>query len=160
MYFIRKFMLWAIVLVGIIGFFISLALSFTVFGMVWAYLFYYWLSSLKKITRTGIECTGNLVGIETDMEGDKSPVVEFTTLNGENVRGQPFSNEAIDQSKLRSYNSSINEEVPILYDPDKPEKFVLGYNRNVNHVIPVIFMLMGLFFVVIGMCGLLGYVKF
>lgn len=133
-------------------------------GLILGSLFFYigimTILFLRKIHRSGVECTGTILSFESDNEGYKTPIVEFTTLTGEKILEKPFIYASSDLSKIRTYKDIINQSVIILYDPDNPKQFVLSDEKEFNYFVFILFVLCGLF--AIGLCisDLLGYVHF
>ena len=117
------------------------------------------LTFLRKINKNGIECTGTILTYQSDNEGYKTPIVEFTTETGDIISEKPFIYASSDLSKIRTYKNMINQSVTILYDPDNPKEFVLSNERKFNYLIFVLFILTGLFFIGLGLSSILGYIK-
>ncbi len=114
---------------------------------------------LKNIAKKGIKWTGNIIEHHSDSDGHKTPLIEFTTMTGELIREKPYVYASTDLSKIRTYKNSINHSVPILYDPERPEKFVLANEKQFNYVTFFIFILAGLFFVGLSISSFLGYIN-
>jgi hypothetical protein len=114
---------------------------------------------LKNIAKKGIEWTGNIIEYQSDSDGHKTPVIGFTTVTGELIREKPYVYASTDLSKIRKYKNLINQSVPILYDRDSPQKFVLANERQFNYVTFFIFILAGLFFVGLSISSFLGHIK-
>lgn len=139
--------------------FIKPALCPLILGTIVSYMGFASVIFLKRITRTGISWTGNIVEYQSDNDGHKTPVIEFTTMTGDFVKEQPFVYASTDLSKIRTYKNSIDQPVPILYDPDDPKKFVLKNEEGFNYVVFILFIFGGLFFIGLSISWLLGYVK-
>src|SRR3712207_3395557 len=105
--------------------FIKPALCFLILGALVSYIGFAAVIFLKKITRVGVDWTGNIIEYQSDSDGHKTPLIEFTTLTGDLIREKPFVYASTDLSKIRTYNKFIDQSVPILYDPDDPKRFVL-----------------------------------
>jgi hypothetical protein len=150
-----------IVIVGTFGvcMFIKPALCFLILGTLISYLGLASVIFLKKITKSGIEWTGNIIEFQSDSDGYKTPLIEFKTMEGEIIREKPFIYASTDLSKIRSYSNYIDQSVPILYDQDDPKKFVLKNEESFNYVVFILFILVGIFFVGISIGWLLGYIK-
>ena len=115
---------------------------------------------LKKIQTNGIECAGKIVGFETDSDGDRTPLVEFTTIKGESIKEKPSVYSSINVIEVFTLNKMINKTVSVLYDPDDPKRFVFAKENGGNSFSIFIVILIGLTFVVLSICNLLGYIKF
>jgi hypothetical protein len=139
--------------------FIKPAFCFLILGTLISYLGFSAILFLKKVAKKGIGWTGNIIEYQSDSDGHKTPLIEFTTLSGDIIREKPFIYASTDLSKIRTYKNLIDESVPILYDPDEPKKFVLKNEEGFNYVVFIIFILAGLFFIGLSISWLLGYIK-
>ena len=139
--------------------FIKPALCFLILGTIISYAGFTAVTFLKKIKRSGINWTGKIIEYQSDSDGHKTPLIEFTTMTGDIIRESPIIYASTDLSKIRTYSKSIDTAVPILYDPDDPKKFVLKNEEGFNYVVFIIFILGGLFFIGLSISWLLGYIK-
>lgn len=139
--------------------FIKPALCFLILGTIISYAGFAAFTFLKKIKRSGIDWTGNIIEYQSDSDGHKTPLIEFTTMTGDIIREKPIVYASTDLSKIRTYSKSIDTAVPILYDPDDPKKFVLKNEEGFNYFVFIIFILGGLFFIGLSISWLLGYIK-
>jgi hypothetical protein len=149
----------AIMVISGVCLFIKPALFFLILGTIMTHSSFLAVVFLKKITKTGIDCTGNIIEYQSDSHGHKTPLIEFTTLTGDIIREKPFIYVWTALSKTRTYSNFIDQSVPILYDPDDPKKFVLKNEEGFNYIVFILFMLGGLLFVGVGISSLLGYIK-
>jgi hypothetical protein len=156
---IKKYWI-VIVVIFAVSMFIKPALCFFIIGSLLFYLGFEAIIFLRNISKKGIDWTGNIIEYQSDSDGHKTPLIEFTTLTGDIIREKPFVYASADLSKIRTYKNSINQPVPILYDPDNPKRFVLSKDREFSYVIFFIFILVGLFFVGLSISSFLGYIKF
>ncbi len=115
---------------------------------------------LKSIQKNGIEYTGNIIKYESDSDGHKTPLIEFTTPSGEYVKEQPYIYASSDLSIIRTYKKFVDQPVSILYDPVDPKKFVITSEKEFNYMVLFIVLLAGLFFVGLFFSVILGYIKF
>jgi hypothetical protein len=152
---IKKYWIAIVVAFGI-SMFIKPALCFLILGILISYAGFEAVIFLKKISKIGIDWTGNIIEYQSDNDGYKTPLIEFTTVTGDIIREKPVVYASTDLSKVKTYSNSINQTVSILYDPDDPKKFVLKNEKGFNYVI---FILAGLFFVGLSIVWLLGYIK-
>jgi hypothetical protein len=155
---IKKYWIAIVVVFGLCMF-IKPALCALIIGTLISYMGFAAVIFLKRISKTGIEWTGNIVEYKSDSDGHKTPLIEFTTMTGEYIKEQPIVYASTDLSKIRSYSNFINQPVPILYDPDDPKKFVLKNEKGFNYIVFIIFILAGLFFVGLSFSWLFGYIK-
>ncbi|TAE56724.1 MAG: hypothetical protein EAZ89_04410, partial [Bacteroidetes bacterium] len=88
----------------------------------------------------------------------KIPVVAFTTQSGELISEKPSMYLTTDVSKFMSYKDRINRPVAVLYDPDRPQKFILRDEGGHSFGL-ILTLLVGLFFVGLGISALVGYIK-
>jgi len=158
MNFIKKYWIAIVVTFGICMF-IKPALCFLILGTLVSYVAFEALKFLSTIKKRGVEWTGNIIEYQSDSDGYKSPLIEFTTITGDVIREKPYVYASTDLSKIRTYNNSINQSVPILYDPDNPRKFVLKNEEGFNYIVFVIFIVAGLFFIGLSISWLSGYTK-
>lgn len=154
---IKKYRIAIVVTFGLCMF-IKPALCFLILGILISYIGFAAVLFLKKISKTGIDWTGNIVAYESDSDGHKTPLIEFTIITGDIIKAKPIIYASTDLSKLRSYTNLSHQPVPILYDPDNPQKFVLKNEKGFNYVVFIIFIVAGLFFVGLSFSWLLGYI--
>ena len=151
---------WIVIIVTFgLCMFIKPALCFLILGTLISYIGFAAILFLKKITRIGVDWMGNIIEYQSDSDGDKTPIIEFTTLTGDTIREKPFVYASTDLSKIRTYKNSIGQSVPILYDPNEPKKFVLKNKEGFNYIVFIVFILTGLSFVGLSIAWLLGYIK-
>ena len=74
---IKKFWI-AIVVTFVICMFIKPALCFLILATLISYSGFASVVFLKKITKTGIDWTGNIIEYQSDSDGHKTPLIEFT----------------------------------------------------------------------------------
>ena len=155
---IKKYWIAIVVTFGLCMF-IKPALCFLILGALISYIGFAAVIFLKKIARTGVDWTGNVIEYQSDRDGHKTPLIEFTTVTGDIIREKPFVYASTDLSKIRTYSKFIDQLVPILYDPTDPKKFVLKNEGGLNYIVFIVFILAGLFFVGLSISWLLGYIK-
>lgn len=155
---IKKYWIAIVVTFGLCMF-IKPALCFLILGTFISYMGFAAVIFLKKISKTGIDWTGNIIEYQADTDGHKTPLIEFTTMTGDIIREKPIVYASTDLSKIRTYSNFINQPVQILYDPDDPKKFVLKNEKGFNYVVFIIFIIAGLFFVGLSISWLSGYIK-
>jgi hypothetical protein len=139
--------------------FIEPALCFLLLGAFIAYWGFSTISYQKRLSNTGIDVEGKIVGYKSDRDGDKTPVIEFLSLQGDIIKGTPFVYLSTYLNKTEARNNPIDLPVPVLYDPADPEKFILRNEKGFNTVIFVMFIVVGLAFIGVGLGSLLGYIK-
>jgi len=152
---IKKYWIVIVVTFGLCMF-IKPALCPLIIGTLLSYLGFAAVIFQIKIAKKGIDWTGNIIEYQSDSDGHKTPVIEFSTMTGELIREQPFVFASTDLSKIRTYKNLIDQSVPILYDPDDPKKFVLKNERWFNYIFFIIIILGGLFSVGLSISWLLG----
>jgi hypothetical protein len=155
---IKKYWIAIVVAFGLCMF-IKPALCFLILGTLISYIGFAAVIFLKKIARTGVDWTGNIIEYQSGSDGHKTPLIEFTTMSGDIIREKPFVYTSTDLSKIRTYSKFIDQSVPILYDPADPKKFVLKNEEGFNYVVFIVFILAGLFFVGLIIGWVLGYIK-
>ena len=139
--------------------FIKPALCFLILGGV---ILYFAIASIrlqKKISIRGIECTGRILSFETDSDGDKTPLIEFTPIGGTMITAKPYIYTSTDFGKIRSYDHLIGSEVLVRYDPDDPRKFALTQEGGFNVIVLVLFILGSGVFIAVGIADLTGFIR-
>lgn len=149
----------AIFVTFIVCMFVKPAICFLILGALSTYFGFTAIRFLKSISKSGIEQTGTIIEYQSDNDGNKTPLIEFTTLTGETIRKKPFVYASTDLSKLRNYKNQIDQPVLILYNQEEPEKFVLKNEEGFNYIVFIFFILIGLFFIGLSICWLSGYIK-
>jgi hypothetical protein len=155
---IKNYWIYIMIAFGICMF-VKPVLCFLIGG---ALVFYFGISALlflEKLRKHGIECTGRISSIQHNRSGSKEPVVEFTATGGELVAKTPYLSASTDLAQFRTYKSLIGTEVPILYDPGKPERFVVKEDRPFTYFALLFAALIGLAFIAFATASLLGYIK-
>ncbi|MES2544749.1 MAG: DUF3592 domain-containing protein [Bacteroidota bacterium] len=155
---IKKYWIAIVVVFGLCMF-IKPALCAFIIGTLVLYISITALLFLNKIKKIGVNRIGNIIDYKSDGEGYKTPIIEFTTITGEEIREEPFVYVQTDLSKIRFYKNSIKQSVAILYDPEEPKKFVLKNENWFSNIAFIICLLVGLFFIVLSISSLLGYIK-
>ncbi len=148
-----------IAVVFIVCLFIKPALSPLILGAFFSYLGFVSSSFFKKIHQTGISCTGKIIDFNPERDGDNGPLVEFTTITGIIIKAKPFVYSSTDLNKIITYINENNKNIPIIYDPEDPKKFVLQTEEGFNNAVFKIFIIVGLLLIGISICWLLGYIK-
>jgi hypothetical protein len=149
-----------IVIVFFFSMFINPAICMLIVGSLVFYMGIMAVGFLKKIQNKGVEGVGRILSYQVGNRGYKTPIIEFTPVNGETVTAKPFLYASTDLSKIRSYSNTTDTEIVVRYDPDDPNKFVLDGERSFNYIVFTVFILAGLFFIVLSICNFLGYIKF
>lgn len=122
---------WIVLLiVFVLSMFIKPAVCPMILGSLAFYISTVSIIFLEGIQKKGIECIGNILEYQSDSDGDKTPLIEFTTLKGELIKEKPFVYGSTDLGKIKSYNSMIDQPVSILYDPDDPKNLLLPVTRT------------------------------
>jgi hypothetical protein len=132
---------------------------FIILGSLVSIISIYFWNFLSNIQKNGIKNVGKILFYESDSEGHKTPTVEFTTNNGIQIRKKPYYYASTDLSKIRNYKNNIDKKIDILYDPQNPEKFVIGKERNFNRFSLIFGILVGIIFLTVGICSVLGIIN-
>lgn len=156
---IKKYQI-VIVLTMVALAYIKPPLCFVLTGSITFYLGLTSIKLLKKLRISGIERTGKITEIVENSDGHKMPFIEFTAMTGEAIKGKPFVFTTTNSSILKTNKYQPNQSVQIVYDADEPKKFVLSNEEASNDLVFKIFMIVGLLFIGLGICWLLGYIKF
>jgi hypothetical protein len=120
-----------------------------IFGSTFFFLGIYSIFFMKQIQKNGIECTGRILSYQSDSDGHKTPLVEFTPIGGGTIRKEPSIYLSTDLSKIKSYKNIIDREVAILYDPNRPSRFILLTEGAFNYLACAIVTMAGLIFILI-----------
>lgn len=148
-----------IVIVFALSMFIKPEICFLILGGITSYAGIESILFLNKIKKRGIKLTGNIVDYQSDNEGLKTPVIEFTALTGESIREKPYAHASSNIETLLSSRKQTNQSVSILYDPENPKKFVLANREDFNYFIFFIFIVAGAFFAGLSIASFLGYIN-
>ena len=140
-----------IVVLCVVLFFIKPALCFLIVGILGSCYVAFSSLHFKKIQNKGIECTGKIVSFQITNGGYKTPVIEFTTLEGQNVIATPYV-------YMSTKVTAIDNEILVAYDPDNPKKFILRKETASNYFAIILCSLICLAFIILSICSLLGYI--
>jgi hypothetical protein len=154
----KKFLLLLAVLLVAIVSFIKPPLFFLILGTVSVGMGLFAISFVRKISRVGVYDVGTVVGYKSDDSGSATPIIKFTTANGDEIQATPHVFASMDMSSFANYNDPIARQVPILYDPDNAKKFVLRNEIGFNYIVFTAFILGGVLFIGVGISWLLGYI--
>ena len=116
---------------------------------------FYAIWFVNNLNKNGIESTGKIVSYESDNEGYKTPIIEFTIAEGKTFFGKPYIHGSSDLDKFRAYNQNINKAVKIIYNPKSPEKFIL--KGSSNSFVIFFLIIVGLVFIYFSVINLMGY---
>ncbi len=130
-------------------------LCFLILGTLLAYSGFAAVIFLKKISKTGIDSTGNITEYQTERNRYKTPIIEFTTMTGDVIKEKPVVYAPTDISKIRTYSNSVGQTVSVLYDPNDPKKFVLKNEERFNYIVSIFFILAGLLFAGLSILGVI-----
>ena len=156
--FIQKY--WIIItIVFFFSSFINPAISMLIMGLLIIYVSVSTLLLLKRIHDNGLKVFGKILSYQRGRKGYKTPIIEFTPVGGESITAEPCIYASTDLSKVRSYQSKIDTEIIVLYDPEDPKKFVIANERQFNYIVIFILIIGGLFFIVLSFANFLGYFK-
>lgn len=158
MYFIRFFKRFgiAIFVVFAICMFFKPVLCPFILGLLFSWLGLTGIWVMNTIQKKGVESTGRIFSFETDSDGDKTPLVEFTAREtGQVIREKPF---VYTTSDLSSYARMAGTDVPIRYNPDDPTQFMLGTDPTWKYVLFGIFTIIGFAAMIVSLGSLLGYI--
>lgn len=131
---------------------IILGTFFLIFGISsWAFL--------CEIKKSGIKSVGKILNYESDNDGHITPIVNYKTVNGKVINKKPYLYVTANIGSITTYKSKINEEVPIVYNPNKPEKFILQEEMTLNKFGLIFFIIIGLTLFVVGLLDLIGIIN-
>jgi len=114
---------------------------------------------MANIQKNGIESIGKILFYESDEDGYKTPIIEFKTKNGNQIKKKPYYYASTNLSKFKSYKNRINESVSVLYDKKNPEKFIVEKDRDFNYFSLIFITSIGVFFTVMGVLSLLEIIN-
>ena len=86
------------------------------------------------INESGIEIEGTILRYESGNKGHKTPIIQYKTIEGQEIEKQPYFYTSTDLSIIRSYKENINKTVRLKYISQNPEKFILTEENSVNYV--------------------------
>ena len=109
-----------------------------------------------RIQTSGITCRATIVDSEVNEEGDLTPIIEFKTTKGEQIKGKPFVFQISDLIDSNPKNI-VGKYVLISYDKDKPKRFVIADKEHL--FMTFLIFSIGLGSVILGFADMLGYIK-
>ncbi|RBW61949.1 hypothetical protein DS884_02800 [Tenacibaculum sp. E3R01] len=112
-----------------------------------------------NIQKKGIESVGRILYYESDEDSHKVPIIEFKTKNGHQIKEKPYYYASTDLSIIRTYKEKLNKSVSVLYDKNKPEKFVILNEKGFNYFSLIFVILVGIVFLTIGTLSLLNIIQ-
>lgn len=148
-----------IIIVFVISMFIKFELCFIILGSLVMFLCIHYYLAIKTINKSGIETKALILNYTRDHDGYKTPTLKFKTLDGTEIKKEPYYYASTDLSKFRSYSDKINETVSVKYDLNNPEKFIICDEKNFNWGTIVFAMIVGLIFLCVAFASILGYIK-
>ncbi len=113
-------------------------------GLLIFYIAVTGIDFILAMRKRGVECNGKYLSFQPGSDGYKNPNIEFTTLSGELITGKPTAYASTDLSKFRSYKNLIGNEVAILYDPEKPDRFIIADETAFTFFVFIAILLMSL----------------
>ena len=114
---------------------------------------------LYEIKKRGIKSVGKILNYESDNDGHITPIVNYKTVNGKVINKKPYFYVTANIGSITTYKSKINEEVPIIYNPNNPEKFILQEEMTLNKFGLIFFIIVGLTLFVVGLLDLIGIIN-
>lgn len=151
---------WIVLLIIIVAVtFLKISIVTIFFGLAIIYSSIDSILVIKRLKRNGVHSAGRVVDYQENSEGETIPVIEFITLSGEQKRGRPYLFNSKDYSGIVFKDKSMQQNIPIIYDTGKPDKFIISTDRDINILMTLFFMIIGLASVILGILGLLEYVK-
>ena len=146
----KYWIVFAIVFVVFI--FIQPAVCFLIVGLIVFYLCLNTILLFNHLRKRGITVTANMVSFEEDTDNDKIPVIAFKTLQGELINGKPA------MYSVRE-NKTLTMEVQIIYQPQRPQKFILS-DEKIPYFGLAIGLLLSTSCVMISAADIVGYIKY
>ena len=139
--------------------FYKLIICFLIIGLIVLIYGIHYYTFLNNIDHNGIESIGEILRYESDDENYKTPIVKFDAKNGINIEAKPYYYSSTDLSKFRTYKNKINKKITVIYEPKKPERFIIKGERNFNYISLLFISLGGLIFMIVAIANLLGYIE-
>ena len=130
--------------------------------MIGSFISFYGIHYYKfliNINQNGIESVGKILQYKRDDEGYKTPIVKFETKEGLEIETEPYYYASTDLSKFRTYNKNINKTVTVIYEPNKPKRFIIKSESNFNYISLLFMSLGGIIFLIVAITNLLGYIE-
>lgn len=118
------------------------------------------LTFFDYINKNGIKTNGKILSYEKDEDGHKTPIVEFKTLEGKLIAKKPYYHASSDFSIVKTYQNKINKIVNVVYNPKKPEMFIIETEKKFNYGSVIFMIVIGLIFLVIAIGRILGIINF
>jgi hypothetical protein len=158
MEYIKKYWIGIIIAFGV-SLFIKPAFCFLILGTLLLYLGITSVLFQIKIQKKGIECNGKILSFTTSRRGNTTPIIEFTPFTGNTIIEEPFIYTSLDLGSISFNDENVKKEVLIVYDPDNPKRFIVADENGFNYIVLVFVLLVGLVFITVSICNLLGYIQ-
>ncbi|MFK7786198.1 MAG: hypothetical protein AB8B56_13850 [Crocinitomicaceae bacterium] len=113
---------------------------------------------ILKVQRVGIKRQGELKGFKTDSDGDKIPIIEFETQDGERISGKPYVTGSGYVSGIR-LQEHPHTYVTISHLPNSPEKFMIISKVGPNYFNLALFALIGITLITLTILQLSGFIN-
>ncbi len=153
--YIKKSWWTPLFIVFVVCMFLKPALCFVLMGLIFILMSIVAIRFLLRMKHVGIDAMGSIVTYSPE-NNINTPMIEFKTISGQIIREKPFvyTASSLMLSRLKGNNSM--DEVRVVYDPDKPEMFVISADRTFNYTTFIVFIIAGLLFAGIGVWGLVA----
>ncbi len=132
---------------------------FLILGSIFTFISLKAIQFLNQIQKTGIRTRGEIIRFENNGDGDRYPIVEFTTEDGERIENKPYISSSSYLGPIRFNKRSQNRPVRVLYSQDNPERFVLETSEGHDYFTFVIFLVIGLGFSTSGILEITGVIN-
>ena len=131
---------------------LMMAIGFIVIGIVFTFLNVQNLRQNNYLQKNGIATTGKIVAIEeVEDEGILyRPILECRTFRNETIK------EKLDGRNPNSLE--IGQEVEVFYDAEIPTEFIINTDYEMKYK-NYIFILVGIFFLIAGICKYLNFIN-
>jgi hypothetical protein len=153
----KKAFWWAFFVVFLVSVFVNSIVGFLELGVLLIGISLNGIFSLKRIQRKGIECPGRIAYIERGDEGERTPIVEFTSIRNDNISGKPYMHSSGDLNYRNSKGKLTDLDVTVVYLADKPERFVILDEISFSYLSLSIAGVAGGAIIITCTLGLLGY---
>lgn len=120
-------------------------------GIVIAFIGFKTLLFQASLLKRGIRWEGRIIKFVSGRTGHKTPIIQFTTMTGEQIQEEPSVYSSTDLSIIKKYEKLINKDVQIVYDPQNPKTFILVKEKRFIYSFSIILILAGLFLLFIGL---------
>jgi hypothetical protein len=128
---------------------INYSLGIGIFGVGMILFLLLHILKVNKIKKNGHLVKGHIVDVEFVTDGANRSIIEFQTIDGVKISGEPLNNDGL---HLTILDPKRRWPVDIIYQKDNPSDFIVYRKHNLDTVGYIFFLLIALLFIIFGLC--------